>query len=471
MNPISALVRDQIESTRIFFDQQPANLLWPAQSYRRWLARYFNLIIPKDASVLEVGCGSGDLLALLTTKNITGIDIAENQIARASERIPNGTFFVQSGEEMKVEGTFDYIIVSDTLNFAADVQLFLENLRRISAPHSRLILNFPSALWRPIFATATHFGLRADHPGNSWLSKADVENLLHLSDWEPIKFTSRILLPWAPLGLDHFANRWIAPLLPSLCLAVFCIARPPIRGDKTHSVSVIIPARNEAGNIPDAVRRTPDMGSRTEIIFVEGHSRDDTWTEIQRVQAANPGRPIKILRQSGEGKGNAVREGFAASSGDILMILDADLTVPPEDLPKFYSVIATGKAEFANGVRLVYPMQRKAMPFLNLCANKFFSIAFSWLLGQPVKDTLCGTKALARCDYDRIAANRGYFGDFDPFGDFDLLLGADKLNLRLSDVPIHYQDRTYGSTNIRRWTHGLLLLRMLLFVARKLKFV
>jgi glycosyltransferase involved in cell wall biosynthesis len=219
------------------------------------------------------------------------------------------------------------------------------------------------------------------------------------------------------------------------------------------------------------VARTPQMGAGTELIFVEGHSRDNTWAEIQRVAAENPDRKIKLLQQTGKGKGDAVRAGFAVANGDVLMILDADLTMPPEELPKFYEVIASGRAEFANGVRLVYPMDEKAMQFLNLCANKAFGLIFTWLLEQSVKDTLCGTKVLTRRDYDRIAANRGYFGEFDPFGDFDLLFGAAKQNLKIADVPIRYRERTYGTTNIQRWRHGMLLLRMVWFAARKLKFV
>jgi glycosyltransferase involved in cell wall biosynthesis len=233
----------------------------------------------------------------------------------------------------------------------------------------------------------------------------------------------------------------------------------------------VIPARNEAGNIAAAVARTPEMGGGTELIFVEGNSKDDTWAKIQEVAAAHPGRKIKIMQQAGKGKGDAVRKGFAAATGDILMILDADLTMPPEELPKFYAVLADGHAEFANGVRLVYPMEDEAMQFLNLCANKSFGLIFTWLLGQPVKDTLCGTKVLSRTHYEQVAANRAYFGDFDPFGDFDLLFGAAKLNLKIADVPIRYKERTYGSTNIQRWSHGWLLLRMVLFAARKLKFI
>ncbi len=236
-------------------------------------------------------------------------------------------------------------------------------------------------------------------------------------------------------------------------------------------MSVIVPARNEAGNIAAIFDRTPEMGAGTELVFVEGHSRDDTYATIERERARRPERRAQLLRQEGRGKGDAVRLGFAHAHGDVLMILDADLTVAPEDLPRFLSALISGKGELINGVRLVYPMEKQAMRFFNLLGNKFFSLAFSWLLGQSVKDTLCGTKVLWAADYQRLAAQRTYFGDFDPFGDFDLLFGAAKLNLKIVDLPIRYRERTYGSTNIQRWRHGLLLLRMVLFAARRIKFV
>jgi glycosyltransferase involved in cell wall biosynthesis len=234
---------------------------------------------------------------------------------------------------------------------------------------------------------------------------------------------------------------------------------------------VIIPARNEAGNIPAIFARTPQMGEGTELVLVEGHSRDKTYAAIEATVAEHPERSCQLLRQTGIGKGDAVRLGFSRARGDVLMILDADLTVPPEDLPRFYEALVSGKGEFINGVRLVYPMEGQAMRFLNLLGNKFFSLAFSWLLGQSIKDTLCGTKVLWKKDYEAITNNRAYFGNFDPFGDFDLIFGAAKLNLKITDLPIRYRERTYGTTNIQRWKHGWLLLKMVLFAARRLKFV
>jgi len=458
---------------RVHFDQAET-LGFLARSYRRVLAHYYRLLIPAQARVLEIGCGDGELLTQLPNQDLTGVDLSPGQISRAQSRLPQAKFHVQAGEHLDIQGKFDAVILSETLNHAIDAQEILERVHSVSIPETRLILNFHSNLWSPLFTLARWLGLRAPAPLSNWLATADVKNLLNLADWEVVRTEHHIIIPLHLGGLGPWINRIFAPLLPFFCLTVFILARPrrrPTENPSALSVSVIIPARNEAGNIASAVARTPQMGDWTELIFVEGHSRDDTWAQIQQVAAAHPELRIKTLRQTGRGKGDAVRAGFAVATGDILMILDADLTIPPEELPKFYNVIASGRAEFANGVRLVYPMDERAMQFLNLCANKAFGLIFTWLLGQPVKDTLCGTKVLKRAHYENIAANRAYFGDFDPFGDFDLLFGAAKQNLKIADIPIRYQERTYGETNIQRWRHGWLLLRMVIFAARKLKFV
>ena len=472
MPPLGRLSEEHLKTIQTHFDAHPATSTAASRSYRRQLAHYYNRLIPASASILEVGCGDGELLALIHARRKTGIDLSAAQIAHARQRIPTGTFHVQAGELLALNETFDVIILSETLDHSADVQRLLDQLATVSTAETRLLINFHNNLWRPLFALGELIQLRAPAPPGNWLSSLDIENLLELSAWETIKHQPRLLCPIAVPLLAPLLNRWVAPFLPFACMAIFNVSRiRPTAAGPARSVSVIIPARNEAGNIEDAVRRTPEMGTWTELIFVEGHSKDNTWDEIERVRAAYPDRRITTLRQTGKGKGNAVRDGYAVATGDILMILDADLTMPPEELPKFYDAIASGKAEFANGSRLVYPMDKKAMQFLNMIANKFFGISFSWLLSQKVKDTLCGTKVLTRAHYLKIAANRAYFGEFDPFGDFDLLFGADKQNLKIRDIPIRYRERTYGTTNIQRWRHGLLLFRMLGVAARKLKFV
>ena len=463
---------NQLRKIAQFYDANPSQSTWASRQYKRALAHHYRLLIPSGASVLEVGCAAGHLLALLPNQDVTGIDVSGRQIELARQNVPHGQFWVGAGETFEIDRKFDYIVLSDVIGIAADVQQLFSNVSKLCHDRTRLLINYHNQLWRGPIALATMLGQKSRQPVASWFGRHDVRNLLWLSDWCLVREQPQIISPLSLLGFGRLLNKWLAPLLSPFCLSVFTTARLNRTPNRPRpSVSVIVPARNEAGNIQAAVERIPDLGAGTEIVFVEGGSKDHTWGEITRVTREFHDKRILCMRQTGRGKGNAVRDGFAAATGDILMILDADLTVPPEDLTKFYEVLASGKAEFVNGVRLVYPMEDRAMQFLNLCANKTFGVLFSWILGQPVKDTLCGTKVLFREDYARIAANRSYFGEFDPFGDFDLLFGAGKLGLQIADVPIRYRDRTYGSTNIHRWRHGWELLRMVVFGAGKLKFI
>jgi len=442
-----------------------------ALAYRRTLAHYLNLVVPEPADLLEIGCGSGYLLGMLKCRSKAGIDASGRQIAKAREICPEAALHSGDACALDLGARFDVVLVSDTLNHCADAQALLEAACRFSRPGGRLVITTYNTLWRPVLSLLCKLGLRSPQPESNWLSRGDVRNLAELAGWEVIKLESRILLPAQVPIVSRLLNRWVAPLLPHFCLVNLTVARMAKKLPGEPSVTIVIPARNEAGNIPAAIARIPIMAPDMEYIFIEGHSTDNTWEEIEKAQAAHPDKNIKIARQQGRGKGDAVRLGFSMAGGDILMILDADLTMPPEDLPKFYRALADGRCEFANGCRLIYPMEEEAMRFLNLCANKLFGILFSWLLGQSLKDTLCGTKVLSRKNYEAVARNRSYFGDFDPFGDFDLLFGADKLNLKIRDIPVRYRERTYGETNIHRFRHGLLLFRMVAFAAKKLKFV
>jgi SAM-dependent methyltransferase len=443
--------------------------------YHRRLAHQYRHLVSPGLRILELGCGTGDLLAELAPSRGVGIDFSGEMVRRARARHPGLVFLQQDVHELDVEGPFDVVILSDLVNDLWDVQGVLERVRSVCTPSTRIILNTYSRAWELPLGAAARLGLARPVLRQNWLTPADVDNLLRLSAFETIRVFQDVLWPvWLPL-VAAFCNRFLVKLWPfrHLALTSFLVARPRAARSVAAAprVSVIVPARNEAGNIADVLDRTPEMGSGTEIIFVEGHSTDDTYRTIEREISARPHRRSKLLRQKGKGKGDAVRLGFAEATGDILMILDADLTVPPEDLPRFVEAIATGTGEFINGVRLVYPFEDGAMRFLNLLGNKFFSVAFSWLLGQSIKDTLCGTKVVWRDDYERIAANRAQFGLLDPFGDFDLIFGAAKQNLRLVDLPVRYRERTYGTTNIQRFRHGLLLLRMVLFAAGRIKFV
>lgn len=448
--------------------------------YHGAIASLYGFSIPPNASVLEIGSGNGDLLASLNPSYGLGIDISGEMVRHAAAKYPDLEFQQMCAERLSLpDKKFDYIILSDLVGYLYDIRLVFERLRTVCHSRTRIVLNWYSRLWQPILTLAEKFGFKFPQPLLNWTTEQDISNLLYLAGFEVIQQRGHILLPKQIPFLSTFANRYLAhlPGIRSLCLTNWVVARPlEGRSDlelpaPPPRVSVICACRNESGNIENLVRRLPEMGSHTELIFVEGHSTDDTLQQCRSVAAAMPDKDIKVLVQKGKGKGDAVRLGFSKATGDILMILDADLSVVPEDMPQFYDALMSGKGEFINGSRLVYLMDPRAMRFLNLLGNKSFALLLSWILGQPVKDTLCGTKVLRRIDYEKIADGRGYFGDFDPFGDFDLLFGASKLNLKIVEVPVRYRQRTYGETNISRFTHGWLLLKMSAKAAAKLLFV
>jgi len=448
------------------------------RAYYDDLSRLHQLLVAPGLRVLQIGCGSGDLLAALQPAVGVGLEGNADELAAARLRHPQLRLFELdpadlSAETIGEQDPFDVIVLTNTLNTLGDVQGVLERLESVSHPGTRLVVSLHNWLWQPLLKLAESVGQRRPQPPESWLTPRDVINLLDLAGWEVLKRGQRCLLPRRIPLLTPLANRWLSQLpgLQQLGLTHWLVARPSRQPQRQPSVSVVIPARNEAGNIAAAIERLPALGPFTEVLFVEGHSSDNTWETIEQL-CANYRGPLRLksFRQSGKGKADAVWLAFDQAEGEVLMILDADLTVKPEDLPRFWNALAEGRGDFVNGCRLVYPRSKAAMPPLNTAANRFFAALFSWLLRQRLKDTLCGTKVLWREDYRRIQAGRHYFGDFDPFGDFDLLFGAAKLNLKIVEVPVRYQERSYGSSNIAHVKEGLILARMCLHAAKKLRF-
>jgi SAM-dependent methyltransferase len=438
--------------------------------------RYLQFLIPPMSRILDLGCGTGKLLALLKPSRGVGVDFSAAMIEEARKKHPELEFHVgdieSRGDLEQVEGTFDVILLSDTIGSLEDIDSTLGSLHRFCTPDTRLIITYYSRLWEPLLALGEKIAVKMPQQRPNSLSTEDIVSLLELAEFEVIKREWRQLMPKFLLGIGWLLNRFLAPLpgIRRFCLRNYIVARSLRHIErKPKSVTVLIPCRNERDNIEPAIQRLPRFSPDMEVIFVEGHSRDGTLEEIHRVIAAYPDSDIKVLVQDGKGKGDAVRKGFSHARGDVLMILDADLTVPPEALPKFYDALISGSGEFINGTRLVYPMEKDAMQYLNWFANQAFSVLFSWLLNQRFTDTLCGTKVLTRSHYQRIEAGRSYFGDFDPFGDFDLIFGAAKLNLKVREIPVTYASRVYGTTQISRFRHGWLLLKMVVFAFRKLK--
>lgn len=436
------------------------------------MRKYVSFFILRQGSVIEVDPKTSSLIGAMPQGKVCFRSHASDNISIFNEFTDDKIVSLQNVFQDKP----DYVVISGLVQYERDIQRLLADIHEMCHQDTRLIMTYYSTLWRPLVRLASRLGLRNKTLESNWLAHEDVVNLLNLESFELILLESKILIPFYIPMVSTFFNRYLSslPIFRNFCLVNIVVARPLLVKDgvSVPSVSIIVPARNEAGNINNIVKRIPEMGPNDEIIFVEGNSTDDTWKSCLAVKDRyDMKKQIIVAQQSGKGKGDAVRKGFSLAKNEILMILDADMTVPPEDLPRFYQAIRDGKGEFINGSRLVYPMEKKAMRFFNLLGNKFFAMAFSFVLGQRFKDTLCGTKVISRSNYLKLAENRSYFGDFDPFGDFDLIFGAARMGLKIIEVPISYRERSYGETNISRWRHGGILLFMLFFSARKIRFL
>jgi hypothetical protein len=453
--------RDLVE----FYDRlAPERSAWKARNayYYQERARYYSFFVPPGQAVLEIDHGTGDILEAVRARRGVGCELSPAMAEASRRRSPQYEFRTLDREQIPLEEEFDAIVVSGVIGDLTDVQGFLRSIRRLCTRRTRLYIDYYNTLWAPIITAAERLGAKMPQPDQNWLAPDDIENFLTLSGFEVIRRDARLLAPkYVPL-VSAFCNRILAklPLLRRLCLMKCVVARVrPERGEEM-SCAVVVPCRNERGNIPGLLDRIPEMGTSTEIIFVDGASEDGTPEAIDAEIGRRRERSARLIHQGNRGgKGEGVRQGFAAARGDVLMILDGDLTVPPEDLPKFYEALRDGSGEFANGSRLVYPMERQAMRSLNYLGNKVFSLLFTWVLGQRIRDTLCGTKALFRWDYEILERQRELLARADPFGDFFLLFGAAKQNLRIIEIPIRYRSRTYGDTKTHVLRHGLLLLR------------
>ena len=444
--------------------------------YYKWLDRIYRFVVRPNSRVLHVGCECGDLLAAVNPSYGVGIDSDAESVELAKKRFPNLNFHVMDPHELALDEKFDYVLICNTLGRWGDIQQVLERIKPLTQESTRIVITYYNHFWEVILRLGSLLRVRRPTAYQNWLPREDIANLLELSGFDAIRSDSFVMMPKRIPPLTAFCNYFLSllPIFRALNLVDLVVARPmPVpKRDEDLSVTVLVPCRNERGNIAPAIERIPQMGRETEIIFVDGNSTDGTAEEIEHQIKEHPERKITLIHQGdGVGKGDAVRKGFAAAKCDVLVIQDADLTAPPEDLPKFFRALRDGRGEYINGSRLVYPMEKEAMRFLNLLANKFFGSLFSWLLGQRFRDTLCGTKMLTRENYEIIAANRSYFGDFDPFGDFDLIFGAVKQNLKVAEVPVKYRARTYGSTNISRFRHGLLLFMMSWIAFKKIKWL
>ena len=423
-------------------------------AYFHWTQRaLFRTYVPAGSSVLELGCATGDLLAAMEPSRGVGVDVSPGMVEKARRKYPHLEFNVADACFLDTAERFDCIVINNLLEHIENIQGLFRNCRRLLKPRGRILISTLNPLWSPLLRLGARFGLCTPDCERNFVTGQDTFNLLHLNNFEVVKLTRRTLLPKRIPVLAPAINLVASqlPLLRRLCITEFLVARPA--GSVADcSVSVIVPCYNEAGNIEACVSRVPRMGRHTEVIVVDDGSRDGTAERVR--PELNPAVEVRCISyQPNRGKLNAVRTGFDAARGDILMILDADMTVPPEDLPYFYEPLQDGLADFINGTRLIYPLANGSMKPQNFVGNKLFGVLVSWLTGIKLSDTLCGTKAFFREDY------RHFPMGCDPWGDFDWLFGASKNSRKVLEVPIHYEERRAGQSKMKALRHTWALLK------------
>jgi SAM-dependent methyltransferase len=442
--------RDQyIRANRYFYDH---------------LKRVLQFIVEPGKHVLDVRCETGHLLSAVRPGLGVGVEISEAMVECASRQHPELHFVQSDPEDLELNQVFDYILFNHIFD-TVDILRALERIKRHCTSETRVVVINYNHAWTPILELASKIGLRSQFVEPNWISENDIRGFLKLAGFRPVRIHRFMMFPkWIP-GLSQLLNGLLArlPGLRRLCLMQIMVARlvTEPKSEEEVSVSVVVPCRNEVGNVQQAVERIPTMGRHTEILFCDDKSTDGTAEEVRRMIALYPDKDIRLVEGPGICKAENVWNGFRAASGDILMILDADLTVMPEELPMFVNALLTSRGEFVNGSRLVYPLPQLAMKFANTIGNKLFGRVFSFLLDQRIKDTLCGTKVLWRKDWECMEMNLGMWGIQDLWGDYELLFGASKLHLEIVEVPVHYQERVHGVTKMTKvFSNGMRMLRI-----------
>ncbi len=436
--------------------------------YYEQIKDFYQKNIPSDKSVLELGCGTGEILHCVRPIYGVGIDISEEMIKLAQNKFPDLEFIINPAEEsFTIEEKFDYIIMCDLLDHASDIWRVFKNLENFTEEGSRVIITTVNPIWDSIFMVLERWKLKMPEGPHNFLFKADIINLLKLFGYEIEQDGLFLLLPVYIPFISTLINRYLCrlPLIKNFSLVQYIIAKKTEKetNDRELSCSIIIPCFNEAENVAECLRRIPQIGKFTEIIFVNDGSNDGT-AEIVKGLVQESQRVKLISYSPNKGKAHAIKAGFDISMGDVLMILDADMTVMPEDLEKFFWAISIPEVDFVNGTRMVYPLEKEAMRGLNRLGNKIFSFLFTWLLGQRITDTLCGTKAILKEIYHKINMTK-----YDQWGDFDLLLNAAELRLRIVEMPVRYKRRLKGESKMRPFKHGFKLLLRCLIGFKELK--
>ncbi len=359
------------------------------------------------------------------------------------------------------------IILTDLFEVSTDILELLSMVNKLLGKDGIIVICSINQKWNRILNLFERLNLKDGNQKRLFINSTIVLNIAKVTGLEFVTQRNKQIFPFRMLGLGSLINNILEILFfPfSFGIRIYSILnqQEKFNEEKKYSKSIIIPAKNEEKNLKPLLNQIPELEEDHEIILAIGDSEDKTYEVAKEIKEARCWPfEVKVIKQTGKGKANAVWEAVEEASKEVIIILDADISVNPETIVQFNSVIDTGKASFVNGTRLIYGMESGAMRIVNNLGNRIFQYIVSIIIGQKITDSLCGTKVFFRKDFNKIKLWKELVQMKDPFGDFDMIFTAGYFGLKILEIPVRYQARVYGVTQIKRFRDGYKLIIYLL---------
>ena len=366
----------------------------------------------------------------------------------------------------------DTILISD-IEHQSNPTSSLLSLSKIIRDDTKIIIISRNLVWM-IFIKLLKSLFSFSPKKNNFLPYSYLDNLFSICNLEVIRNEKIITLPiYIPFFTNLINRIFRLPLLNIFCLSNITILKKKdqnFSNNKDLRVSFIIPCKNEENNIKTFENEIKNSNQSNEYLFGDDNSMDKTIDEIDKLSKKLNNN--KILKYNGPGvcKSENVYKGIELSSGDIIVVYDADLTVDFKDVEFSIDILKNTNADFINCTRMIYPQKDGAMKFSNFIGNSIFANLFSLLFRKKITDTLCGTKIFFKKDWVKIKKNITGLGVKDLWGDFDLLIGAYKNNLKITEVPVTYHERKEDNTKMTSvFLNGIRMLSIVLVAFYKLR--